>query len=142
MSVKASSPKQSRIPEFKDPVFRRYIEYQRDVLFQIWSRTGGGFDRVSGRKIIPVAVDTVLDDMAYGSIVTVDTSGGTVQITLPPVVESRLGEDVIIAVIDATATTTIIPASGTVLGGASTTITVAYDRMRFLPITTAAWIET
>ena len=143
MSVKASSPKQSRIPEFffGDPIVRKYVEYQRDVLFEIWTRTGGGSDRVAANKIISISSDTVLDNTAYGAIIVVDASSGTVQVTLPAVDDTRLGERVIIIVIDATFDTTVIPVTGTVLGGASLVINTAFVRSLLSPIdTVAAWI--
>lgn len=142
MSVKVSSPKQSRIPDklFADPVVRKYIEYQRDVLFQLWTRTGAGFDAVAAKKIIAVSVDTVLDDTAYGAIIVVTASAGTVQVTLPPVVESRFGESVTVSVVDATFATTVIPSTGTVLGAASKVISVAYDTFEFSPIAVGDWI--
>lgn len=142
MSVKASSPKQSRIPEFffEDPVVRKYIEYQRDALFQLWTRTGGGFDGVAAHKIISVSSDTVLDDTAYGAIIVVDASAATVQLTLPTVDDTRLGESVIITVTDATFSTTVIPVTGTVLGAGSLVISTAYVRSLLSPIDTDEWI--
>jgi hypothetical protein len=144
MSVKVSSPKQSRIPDQfnNDPVVRKYVEFQRDVLYQLWTRTGGGFDGVAAKKIITIIdTDTVLDDAAYGSIIVVTANTGTVQVTLPPVVESRLGESVIVCVIDATFATTVVPDAGTVLGAASHVISAAYTPTNYSPISTTAWIN-
>ncbi len=143
MSVKASSPKQSRIPDkfINDPVVRDYIQYQRQVLYEIWTRTGGGSDRVSAHKIISINSDTVLDNTAYGAIIVVDASAATVQVTLPAVDDTRLGEDVIIIVVDATFDTTVIPVAGTVRGAGSLVISTAYVRSLLSPIdTVAAWV--
>lgn len=142
MSVKVSSPKQSRIPEvlFDNPVVRKYIEYQRQVLFELWTRTGGGFDRVAANKIISINSDTELDNTAYGAIIVVDGTSNTVQVTLPPVDATRFGESVIISVINVTFNTTVIPSTGTVLGAGSKVISTAYDTFNFSPIAVGDWI--
>ena len=142
MSHKVSSPKQSRIPDFfsKDQVVREYVEYQRDVLYKLWVRTGGGFDAVAANKIISISSDTVLDNTAYGSIIVVDASSGTVQVTLPTVDSHDLGQSVIITVTDASFDTTVIPVTGTILGAANLVISTAYVRSLLSPITTSVWV--
>lgn len=116
------------------------MEYQRDVLYQIWTRTGAGFDYVAAHKIISISSDTVLDDTAYGAIIVVDASSGTVQVTLPAVDETRLGESVIITVTDASFDTTVLPVTGTVLGAGSLVISTAYVRSLLSPIAPDEWV--
>lgn len=48
MSVKVNPPPQVRIPDqfIKDPEIRQFFEQQRQILFQLWKRTGGSEDSV------------------------------------------------------------------------------------------------
>jgi len=49
MSVQVNPPPILRIPAAfrKDPAMRNYFEQQRQILFQLWDRTGGGDDAIA-----------------------------------------------------------------------------------------------
>jgi len=146
MSTLVNPPPQLRIPDkfFNDPDIRSYFERQNTILFQLWQRTGGSFDAVAGKQIVTLANnDLILDSDAYGSLIVVDASDNTVQITLPAISADTSGESVDIAVIDATNDVTVATAgSETVLGDTSVLLTQQYMSIQFTVISTTAWIGT
>jgi len=52
MSTKVNPPPALRIPDqfFTDPDTRAFFEQQREILFQLWNRTGGSEDSVSSTE--------------------------------------------------------------------------------------------
>ena len=52
MSVKVNPPPALRIPEqfFNDPDMRAFFEQQREILFQLWNRTGGSSDSIASTE--------------------------------------------------------------------------------------------
>ena len=146
MSTLVNPPPQLKIPDkfFNDPEIRSYFERQNTILFQLWQRTGGAFDAVAGKQIVVLANnDLMLDSSAYGSLIIVDASDNTVEITLPPISADTSGESVDIAVIDATFNVTVSTSgSETVLGDTSVLLTQQYMSIQFTVISTTAWIGT
>lgn len=146
MSTLVNPPPQLKIPDkfFNDPDIRSYFERQNTILFQLWQRTGGAFDAVAGKQIVTLAnSDLILDSSAYGSLIIVDASDNTVQITLPPISADTSGESVDVAVIDATNDVTVATAgSETVLGDTSVLLNQQYMSIQFTVISTTAWIGT
>ena len=52
MSVNVNPPPQLRIPEkfLSDPEVRSFFEQQQKIIFQLWNRTGGSSDFISGTE--------------------------------------------------------------------------------------------
>jgi len=52
MSVKVNPPPALRIPDqfFNDPDTRSFFEQQREILFQLWNRTGGSSDAIASTE--------------------------------------------------------------------------------------------
>ena len=146
MSVLVNPPPQLRIPDkfFNDPELRSFFERQNTILFQLWQRTGGAFDSVAGKQVVVLTdTDILLDSSSYGALIVVDASDAPINVTLPSVSSSTLGESVDIAVIDATNDVTVLTAgSETVLGDTSVIMTQQYMSIQFTVVSLTTWIAT
>jgi len=146
MSTSVNPPPQLRIPEkfFNDPETRSFFEQQRLILFQLWQRTGGAFDSVSGKQIVTItSSDLVLDNTAYGSLIVVDADAAAVQITLPVIPSANVGETVDIAIIDATYDTTVVPAgTETILGDTGVIMNQQFMSIQYTTVSESVWIGT
>lgn len=143
MSVKVNPPPQVRIPDqfARDQEVRSFFEQQRTILFQLWQRTGGSRDNVAGRQVIIItSTDIILD--TYGILLVVDASGGPVQVTLPVISQDNTGENLDVAIVDATHDTTVIGQSATIFGESSVIMTQQYMSIQYTAITKTAWIGT
>ena len=144
MAVIVNPPPQLRIPEkfFNDPVSRAFFEQMRTILFQLWQRTGGSFDAVSGKQIVIVtSTDIVLD--TFGALIVVDASDAPVKVTLPAITAATEGEIVDVAIIDATYDTNVFAASGqTVFGETDTLMNQQYESIQYTSVSLTTWIGT
>jgi len=145
MSVKVNPPPALRIPEqfFSDPDTRSFFEQQREILFQLWNRTGGSRDAVAGQQVVVATSSNVtLDNSDYGSLIAVDASDAAVSVTLPPIAEGNIGETIDIAVIDATFDVTVIPQDATIFGDTSVIMTQQFMSIQYTVVSKNAWIGT
>jgi len=145
MSVKVNPPPALRIPVqfFSDPDTRAFFEQQREILFQLWNRTGGPRDAVAGKQVVvATSSDVTLDNSDYGSLIVVDASDAAVSVTLPPVSEGNIGETIDVAIVDATFDTTVIPQDATIFGDNSAIMTQQFMSIQYTAISTGAWIGT
>lgn len=146
MSVNVNPPPQLRIPRafIEDREVRAFFEAQRTILFQLWNRTGGEFDNVAAKQtIVIVSSDTVLDSSAYGKWILVEADTAAVQISLPPITGDTVGENVDIAILDATFDTTVVPVGGaTVFGDTSAVMTQQFMSIQYTAASSAVWIGT
>jgi len=144
MAVLVNPPPALRIPAsfLKNPEERSFFEQQRTILFQLWQRTGGSLDIVSGKQIVILASnDLVLD--TFGALIVVEADTATVEITLPAITSSNVGETVDIAIIDATFDTTVKPASGaTVFGDSSVIMNQRFMSIQYTAVSQTVWIGT
>ena len=144
MSVKVNPPPALRIPEqfFNDPDTRAFFEQQREILFQLWNRTGGNNDAVAGKKVtIIVSGSITLDNTAYGALIVVEADTEAVVITLPIPTEDELGEPIEIVINNATFNTTIVPASGgTIIGQSDLAMNRQFQSYPLTAISITEWI--
>jgi len=146
MSVKVNPPPALRIPDqfFNDPDTRAFFEQQKEIIFQLWNRTGGATDFVAGKQnIILAAGDLVLDSSAWGSLIVVYADTAAISITLPAITSATIGESVDIAIMDATFDTTVLPAaSESILGDSSVIMTQQFMSIQYTSANVLEWIGT
>jgi len=143
MSVKVNPPPQLRIPDqfFNDQELRSFFERQRLILFQLWMRTGGSSDAVSGKQIVTITSSNLILD-TFGALIVVEADTSPVKIILPVITSDNVGETVDIAIIDATYNTTILPQGGTIFGDTSAIMTQQYMSIQYTAVNTNTWIGT
>ena len=146
MSVKVNPPPALRIPEkfFNDPDTRAFFEQQKEILFQLWNRTGGSIDLVSQLEQVPVvniSSDTTLSSDQLGSLITVDTSGGNINLTMPNISDVDIGRSVIVVILDATNDCLVYSnGSDLILGDNSVLMNDQFLSVHFTSISLTDWI--
>ena len=143
MAVNVNPPPQLRIPDkfFNDQEIRSFFERQRAILFQLWQRTGGASDYISGKQIVTItSTSTTLD--TFGALIVVDASDAPVTITLPVISPNSVSETIDIAILDATYDTTVLPQNATIFGDTSVIMTQQYMSIQYTAVATNTWIGT
>lgn len=140
MSIRVNPPPQVRIPrQFQqDRELRTFFEQNREILFQLWSRTGGNLDLVAGQQlIIATSADYTVAD--YSTLVVVEADTTPVTIRLPAIASNTIGQTVSVLALDATNDITVLPNGATINGEASVIMNQDDMLLPFTSITTSYW---
>jgi len=141
MAIRVNPPPQVRIPDkfFNDPEIRSFLERWQTILFQLWNRTGGDLDLVAGQQII-VTTSSNLTVADFSTLVVVEADSAEVNITLPVITDSVVGETVEVLITDATFDTHVFPHGGaTIMDESSVLMNQQYMSLPFTAITKTAW---
>lgn len=140
MSIRVNPPPQVRIPrQFQqDRELRTFFEQNREILFQLWSRTGGNLDLVAGQQlIVATSADYTVTD--YSTLVVVEADTVPVTIRLPAIASNTVGQTVSVLALDATNDITVLPNGATINGEASVIMNQDDMLLPFTSITTSYW---
>ena len=141
MAIRVNPPPQVRIPDkfFNDPEIRSFLERWQTILFQLWNRTGGDLDLVAGQQII-VTTSSNLTVADFSTLVVVEADSAEVNITLPVITDSVVGETVEVLITDATFDTHVFPQGGaTIMDDSSVLMNQKYMSLPFTAITKTNW---
>jgi len=140
VSIRVNPPPQVRIPrQFQqDRELRTFFEQNREILFQLWTRTGGSLDLVAGQQlIVATSADYTVTD--YSTLVVVEADTVPVTIRLPAIASNTVGQTVSVLALDATNDITVLPNGATINGEASVIMNQDDILLPFTSITTSYW---
>jgi len=140
VSIRVNPPPQVRIPrQFQqDRELRTFFEQNREILFQLWTRTGGSLDLVAGQQlIVATSADYTVTD--YSTLVVVEADTVPVTIRLPAIASNTVGQTVSVLALDATNDITVLPNGATINGEAIVIMDQDDMLLPFTSITTSYW---